>query len=271
MYEEGRHDVEENREILRWALPRAYEMLALVLEAGGLAGTRTRLIEQWKKFENKDLGLTVSGPDWVESEPLAYIDTILRGLRGTVGEGLTSAEAYDLARLERILRETAMLVRRREIIPKGELDVQAVMHDYLAAFFTEYTRNIAIPKVIKTFKPDGGVPDLKAAIEFKYAASETELREALSGIYEDMAGYSGSADWTRFYSVLYQTEPFVSDNRFNKAISRGGSHSWTSIVVTGSGKREAKNVKKENSVQIAVVEPAKPTSTCPPCFKKGPI
>jgi hypothetical protein len=157
---------------------------------------------------------------------------------------MTSAEAYDLGRLERILRETAMLVRRRGIIPKGELDVQAVMHDYLGAFFTEYTRNITIPKVIKNFKPDGGVRDLKAAIEFKYAVNDKEVADALSGIYEDMAGYAGSADWSRFYSVLYQTEPFVSENRFSKAISRGGSYSWVPIVVTGSGNREAKSVKK---------------------------
>jgi hypothetical protein len=157
---------------------------------------------------------------------------------------MTSAEAYDLGRLERILRETAMLVRRRGIIPKGELDVQAVMYDYLGAFFTEYTRNITIPKVIKNFKPDGGVRDLKAAIEFKYAVNDKEVADALSGIYEDMAGYAGSADWSRFYSVLYQTEPFVSENRFSKAISRGGSYSWVPIVVTGSGNREAKSVKK---------------------------
>ena len=180
LYQETSGGFEDARDVLRWSLGQAYEMLALVLEAGGLADTRMRLIEQWNKFEKKDLGATISGADWLGSEPLEYIDTILRGLRGTVGEGLTSAEAYDLARLKRILRETAMLVHRRKIIPNGELDVQAVMHDYLGAFFTEYTRNITIPKVIKSFKPDGGVPDLKAAIEFKYAASETELRGVTS-------------------------------------------------------------------------------------------
>jgi hypothetical protein len=101
--------------------------------------------------------------------------------------------------------------------------------------------------VIKDFVPDGGVRDIKAAIEFKYAADKAEVSKALGGIYEDMAGYSGSADWTRFYTVLYQTDAFVSEEAFSKAVSRGGSHVWTPILVTGSGDRKAKKKKQSKA------------------------
>jgi hypothetical protein len=59
-----------------------------------------------------------------------------------------------------------------------------------------------------------------------------------------MAGYCGSLDWTRFYTVLYQTEAFVSEEKFKKAVSRGGRHEWTPIVVTGGGTRKKKSGEK---------------------------
>ncbi|MFZ0890721.1 MAG: hypothetical protein WA005_19955 [Candidatus Binataceae bacterium] len=237
------------RGVLRFSLDRVYEILSVILEAGGLADTRTHLVEKWRAFEKKPEGLGattfLADVEYLESEPLTYVDTILISLRAVIGEGPNSAEAHELGKLESILRRTAWLVRNRGKIPKREMDVQEVMHDYLGAFFTEYTRKISLPKLIKNFKPDGGVRDLKVAIEFKYAASEREVSEALSGIYKDMAGYSGSADWTRFYTVLYQTEAFVSEDRFRTAVSRGGSNVWTPILVTGSGERKARNPRKK--------------------------
>lgn len=250
LYNESRGGYEDPTSALSSFLDRAYEILSVVLEAGGLTATRTRLIEQWKLFAKKPggMGATVHRPeDYLESEPLVYIEAVLTGLRATTGEGPTSEEAIAISNLESILHKTAWLVRRRDITPTGEMQVQGVMHDYLGAFFTDYTRKISFPKVMKTFVPDGGVPDIKAAIEFKYVAAKDEIGEALGGIYEDMAGYSGSADWTRFYTVVYQTDAFVSAESFQKAVSRGGSHVWTAIRVTGSGQRKVKNKKKSKA------------------------
>src|SRR4029077_18280040 len=112
------------------------------------------------------------------------------------------------ALLERLLRNTAVLVRKRSVQPKNEKEVRDVMHDYLEATFTEYRRDVKISGIIRDFKPDGGVRNLKAAIEYKFADSKEEVWKAMGGIFEDVSGYSGSLDWTRFYSVIYQTEAF---------------------------------------------------------------
>ena len=187
-------------------------------------------VEQWQSFAAKKpdgMGATRFLPevDYLESEPLACIEAILTGLRTATGEGPTSEEAISIVNLESILRKTAWLVCHRGVVPTGETDVQEIMHDYLTAFFTEYTRKVSIPKVIKDFVPDGGVRDIKAAIEFKYAADKAEVSKALGGIYEDMAGYSGSADWTRFYTVLYQTDAFVSEEASIKRL-----HSLSTLI-----------------------------------------
>jgi hypothetical protein len=111
------------------------------------------------------------------------------------------------------------------------------MHDYLGAFFTEYKRNVTIPGIIRDFKPNGGVRNLKAAIEFKFADTHQEVLRAMGGVFEDISGYAGSLDWKRFYSVIYQTEHFESDDRIKSELSRAGTVTWKALLVTGAGAR----------------------------------
>ena len=154
---------------------------------------------------------------------------------------MDSSDTSELSRLDTLLRNTAVLVHRRQMTPQGEMDVQNVMHDYLEACFPHYRNPIEIAGIIRNFKPDGGVRNLKTAIEFKFATTHAEVATALSGIFEDVSGYSGSLDWTRFFSVVYQTEPFESEDRFKAEKARvAGALSWTPILVTGGGARRPK-------------------------------
>ncbi len=230
---------------LSYSLTRVYEIVLLTLEAGGLGDTRSRFLDKWAAFVKKGFGkMDQISEDSLISEPLDYIESILVGLRAVVGEGLNSAEAFELGKLLSILGKTGWILRKRKIVPSNEKDVRDVMHDYLDAFFSDYTKNVSIAKPIKTFKPDGGVIGLKAAIEFKYAGSEKEVKDRLGELYEDMIGYSGSADWTRCYTVMFQTDHFVADDRFHAAVSRGGNTVWRPILVTGRGDRKPKSAMK---------------------------
>jgi hypothetical protein len=220
-------------------LDRLYDILAVVLEAAGLRDTRSRLVSKWSEFEaDGGTGKTQYNAQfsYLESKPFEYLGTLLDGLRISTGEPLSSSDAHDLAKLEMILRKTAVLVRRREVKPRREQDVQLVMHDYLEAFFTEYRHPVKIPGITKDYTPDGGVRNLKVAIEFKYASTADEVSRALAGIFEDSRGYNGSLDWTHFYSVIYQTEPFESEDRIKSEMERGGV-TWKAIVVAGGGSR----------------------------------
>jgi hypothetical protein len=220
-------------------LNRVHDMLVVVLEAAGLAATRSSLIKKWAQFEKHGgIGKTRYDPEYgfVESKPFEYLDTLIDSLRISTGEALTSSDTYDLIRLETILRKTAVLVRKRNVVPRKEQDIQDVMHDYLEAFFTEYKHPITITGITKDYKPDGGVRNLKAAIEFKYATTANEVALALAGIFEDSRGYNGSLDWTRFYSLIYQTDSFESEDRIKSEMARGGV-TWKAILVTGKGSR----------------------------------
>jgi len=239
---------EEPGAVLPHLLNRVYDMLLVVLECAGLPETRARLIEKWLEFESAGgIGEVKPQPqyDYVESKPLTHLETLIAGLRSSVGVPMDSSDTSELLRLDTLLRKTAVLVHKRGITPQGELDVQNVKHDYLEACFPHYRHPIEIAGIIRNFKPDGGVRNLKAAIEFKFATTRAEVAGALSGIFEDVSGYSGSLDWTRFFSVVYQTGPYESEDRFRAEMARvAGGLSWTPIVVTGGGARRPKSAGK---------------------------
>jgi hypothetical protein len=107
---------------------------------------------------------------------------------------------------------------------------------YLEAYFTEYKRNINIVGIIRDFKPDADVRNLKTAIEFKFTTSRAEVSRAIGRIFENISGYAGSLDWTRFYTVVYQTEPFEPEERIKSELTRAGTVTWKAILGSGPTK-----------------------------------
>ena len=93
------------------------------------------------------------------------------------------------------------------------MDLQDVMHDYLEVCFPDFRKNPQIGGTIKNFVPDCGIASVGAAIEFKLAHTKQEAVTRFTGIVEDVGGYKGSKDWTRFYAVMYQAKPFILKNQ----------------------------------------------------------
>jgi len=124
------------------------------------------------------------------------------------------------------------------MVPKKEADVQRVLHDHLETIFPDYNRGITLPKGLKSFVPDGAIRSLEVLIEIKFVDSKRKVAQIFSGIMEDLSGYGGSRDWTRFYSLVYQTEPFINESRFDRSLKlSGNASSWKPIVVVGPGAR----------------------------------
>jgi hypothetical protein len=241
---------EEPEEAFGWVLNNIYETLLVVLEAADLPHTRQRVMDKVAAFEKDGgIGNTIYHPDYnyLESKPFEYAETAINNLRILTSKGLKPGHSYELAMLETILRRTPVLLKKREVYPQSEQDIKVVMQDYLEAYFIEYKRTVNISGVIRDFKPDGGVRNLKAAIEFKFASTQSELSRAIGGIFEDISGYSGSLDWTKFYSVIYQTEAFESEDRVRSELTRAGTVTWKALLVTGAGSRRGKSRKKSGS------------------------
>jgi hypothetical protein len=145
----------------------------------------------------------------------------------------------DLSTLERMLRGTAKIIADRKVQPKNEADVQKEIYNILLHVFPDTVREIPIPKVVKTFKPDLGVKHLKCAIEYKFVDSEKEAKSCIGGIFEDMMGYEGTDDWKTFFAVIYMTDNYMTQDQIEAEFKLSkAKKNWKPIVVFGKGERK---------------------------------
>lgn len=233
------------RQAMTHFLRELHDLLLVVLEAAGMPATRASLTNEWPGFIGKGLDRTNDDPHLqnCDSPALTFLERLLEGLRITVSETISSEEAWTLSRLEAMLRDTPGLLHRREVAPANEGELQRVMHDYLSVCFPDFRLNPQIGGTLKNFKPDCGIASVRAAIEFKIVHNKEQMAVAFSGVTEDTAGYKGSKDWTRFYAVIYQAQPFMLESQLRSDLRRIGATTWTPIVVNGPTKGEAKKTK----------------------------
>jgi hypothetical protein len=252
LYEVGRNEFggsfdgsgyDDPRGALGAHLEEIYDVLLVVLEAAQMPLARTSLTDQWAKWSNSLQETDDDAEYGVSMSPaLTYVSRIVSALRMTVSGSMTSEEAWTLSRLEAMLGDTSALVHRRKIAPANESALQEIMHDYLSASFSDFTSKPQIGGTIKNFKPDCGIVSVGAAIEFKLAHDKPQAVQSFTGIVEDIGGYKGSKDWTRFYAVMFQSKPFVLKSHLECDLKRIGAATWKAILINGetnpSGRRK---------------------------------
>lgn len=218
----------------------------------------TKMIETFEKdFSKYEKDLTA-----LESAP--YIDVLFSPALGFLHHYLSaitsfidSSENKELQlknsrdQLERILRNTPKILADHNINPEDEKTVRLSVYKMLTHIFADTVREVPIPKISKTYKPDIGIIQLKSAIEYKFAASEQDVKNAIGGIFEDTKGYENSSDWTTFYAVIYMTGHFFTQEQIIAEFKTAKvSENWKPILVVGSGskrqkKKTIKSVKKK--------------------------
>jgi hypothetical protein len=232
-------------------LEELHHILLVVLEAAQMPEARASLVKAWPKFTSVKDGLRHADEDHeyqdCTSPAFTFVERLIKALRMTVSQQITSEQAWTLARLEAMLEDTPGLVHRQDAPPADEADLQAIMHDYLSAAFPDFRKNPQIGGSIKNFVPDCGIASVGAAIEFKIAHTKKKAVTAFTGVVEDTGGYKGSKDWTRFYAVMYQAKPFILKSHLQSDMKRIGAATWKAILVNGATKPSAR--KKKASIK----------------------
>jgi hypothetical protein len=227
---------------LEGKLEELYNILLIVLEAAQMPDAKASLIKKWKEFSSRSDGISgvIKDEDHEScfSAPVHYFGTVIKALRVSVSEVITTEQAWEISRLEAILKATNGLIHRKGNPPANEHDLQFIMHDYLSALFPGFIHNPTIDGTITNFIPDCGIPRLSAAIEFKIAHTEQEVKTAFRGIAQDTAGYR-DPKWTRFYGVIFQAKPFVLDDHLQSDMKRIGALTWKVFLVNGDTKPKA--------------------------------
>lgn len=237
--DEGDHaeDLEEAEGSLSFLIEKIFRDTAVLAERMALPGYRKEVLRARKAFKN----LTATEiPPWeatFHSPPLAVARTMFNSIATMFdGRGVTGLHIF-----ETILHNTSKIIERAGLMPSSEAQVRAAVRDILQLAFRDVVREIPIPKSIKVYRPDIGVPSLMAAAEYKFIDSQQEAKAALEGIYADMRGYAGHHAWRSFYAVLYMTENFYNqpdiDHEFRLVKA---DLNWTPLVVIGPGAKKVK-------------------------------
>lgn len=229
-------------------LEELHDVLLVVLEAAQMPEARASLVKAWPKFVSAKDGLRHTDEDHeyqdCTSPAFTFLERLVKALRMTVSQQITSEQAWTLARLEAMLEDTPGLVHRQPKPPSNELQLQKIMHDYLSACFPDFRKDPRIGGTVKNFDPDCGIASVGAAIEFKMAHTKQQAVVNFTGVVEDTGGYKGSKDWTRFYAVMYQAKPFILKSHLQSDMKRIGAATWKAVLVNGDTKPKKRKSKR---------------------------
>jgi len=137
--------------------------------------------------------------------------------------------------LETILNNTASIISKLGKETKSETQVYSAVRNTLEAIFpSAKSPKSNFLKTAKEYKPDILIPELFAAIEYKYAKDETKLKATIEQIAADVKGYTGDKDYNIFYAVFYVTEDFWGPKRFNEVWKEQKfPKNWIPVYVVG--------------------------------------
>lgn len=179
----------------------------------------------------------VTGEDFMEPQNvfLAKLNVFLSSSEFIESAWEKRERNAGLTYLKRILENTHLITAKMSISPKTETEVYNAAKDTINVIFS----NCKFPQsnFIKSFKeynPGILIPELFAAVEYKYASSEQKLKTTIEQIAADVKGYTGDNDYNIFYAVFYVTTDFWGLEKF-KIVWRENDFSpnWIPIYVVG--------------------------------------
>lgn len=226
---------------LSWYTTDLYERVRFVLELISVPETRKTFEAGFAAFDGKLEETSHDEDGDLYSPALSYVSARIVMLESLLPTQATTAEDSKIAVLESILKNTPKIVRDQELEPSKEVTIYKAIGNVLSLYFPHLTPSVSLPKPLKTYKPDLGITDLGVAIEYKFAASEQEVKTAVDGIFSDMQGYAGSSHWRTFYAVIYMTDVFYTHEQLAAHVGASGAHpNWRILLVHGAGSKATK-------------------------------
>ena len=228
--------------------------LPVLLEMLGLNESRKSFNDLWSKFDDKELKEYKEWHDcegdYVISEPLDLCRQFFDIVEAPYQDETSSVIEASFELLDHIFESGEEIINAVHPMPEKELHIQQPTNSHLNNTFPSFVKKVVIPKPIVCFIPDGGIADLQVAVEYKFVSSEDELKVAIHGLTEDISAYSGSRDWTMFYTLIYQTKHHGTQKQIKNALKKSGNADrWKAFLITGSGgrkKRKRSNTKKND-------------------------
>jgi hypothetical protein len=140
-----------------------------------------------------------------------------------------------LTYLERILRNTQLIIDEKNTMPKSEPQVYNSVKSVLKYLFPSSLHpKSSFLTPFKGYVPDILIPEIHTAVEYKYADTEKKLKSQIDEITVDTKSYTGDEKYKIFYAVFYVTDDFWGIDKF-EAVWKGKDFpkNWKFIYIIG--------------------------------------
>jgi len=130
-----------------------------------------------------------------------------------------------------IIRQAEYTMEELNKHPNSEKELDEFMESLFKSIYPQLLSTPTLPKPIKNFEPDTGIPSLRLLIEYKYVASKEHVKQVVDEILADTAGYK-SKDWAYFFFIVYEQRRFMSEEKWNDFLRQCGAaeNTWVFVI-----------------------------------------
>ena len=230
-YSSREHETKEESEGRLGALAtKLFLQLRILSERLGLSHLRQEILDFERSQENLAYYEINHSEDDIYVPSLTHARTFIEALEALVRPDQVS----QLHVFRTLLKHSGKIVQDAKQIPKNESDVRNAVLRVVSYSFTDAIKEPQLPKPLKTYRGDIGVPSISAVAEFKLAKTEEGLKGCVDGVFADMKGYDKVSEWRHFFAVFYMAELFATQEQMESTFSASNANrNWTPIVVTG--------------------------------------
>lgn len=221
-------------------LTSLHESIICYLDAKRQTAYLSQFYEKFgQKFDAHAAASNFSGPDFWDAECRNVFLINLR--RFLVPLGISAdLESYahiaGIAYLDNILRNTARIVNQMKVQIGNESDVYSAVKIVIESVFPSSRKGkSAFHKTAQEYKPDILIPEIKTAVEYKYATTESRLTKIIDDIHADVKGYTGDPDYERFYAVFYVSTDLWGLPKFKQIWKeKDFPDNWKGLYIVGA-------------------------------------
>jgi hypothetical protein len=215
----------------RWHLNVAYVELLVVAEVLQLPLLRADIAAEYAKAQANPLEV-----ERLEAETYAVAPRAARRIARALQETVAVEGERTVTRdIESILRAATYSITDTNLFahpPKNESEVHDRVEGVLRCLFADLQRKPRLPKTIKNFEPDTGLPSLGTLIEFKFISESQQVPNVADQILADTRGYK-SREWPHIVFAIYETERFRPEPEWRQALRDCGVRDASVVVMHG--------------------------------------
>jgi len=229
------------------AIDNAYTQLMLMSEAVGLSHTYDQIRKSYDEARSHKDGLTavVGDPDG-DSHLLVAADLrrFVAGIEAVYGLKAAHVVSKDIIEVLRATLYAITDLKCFKELPASEAEVHSRIEAVLRCVFPDLDHKPPIPKAIKNFEPDTGLPSMRTLIEYKFIQTTADVKRVADEILADTRGYK-STEWDTFIFLIYETHRLKSEREWNRLLHQCGTAiNIQAIVLLGEAPTHKSQPKK---------------------------